>query len=190
MLAVLRRLNCALACFRSISNLGEKDEIWDAPSYLEHVLNARARVRLHHALYPDERLHLRVQPVAHELELAIRRNETNGTVVLEPRQSHALVELDVLHLDSLPPRGASRRLEHGLVVQSQPQFGHPAQITLHLDGAQDLRPQDVSVRRDEQVERFDHIQEHLVLAVADAFASPRDSVCDGNGRACLYLELV
>lgn len=41
----------------------------------EHVFDAGARVRLDHALDPDQRLDLRVETVGHELELAIGRNE-------------------------------------------------------------------------------------------------------------------
>ena len=102
---------------------------------LEHELDARARVQAHVRLDPHQRLDLRVEPVAHQLELAVRRDEADGAVVLEARQPHALVELDVLHLDRLAPRRASRRLEHGLVVEPEPQLRHARQVALHLDGA-------------------------------------------------------
>lgn len=62
------------------------------------------------------------------------------------------MELDVLHLDGFSARRAACSLEHGLVVESQPQLGHAAQIALHLDGAQDLRSQHVAVGRDQQVQ--------------------------------------
>ena len=38
------------------------------------------------------------EAVVHEVEFAVGRDEGNGAVVLEPRQPHALVELDVLQL--------------------------------------------------------------------------------------------
>lgn len=43
-------------------------------------------------------------------------------------------------------RTPPRVLEHDLVVEAQPQLGHPAQVALHLDRAQDLAPHDVAVR--------------------------------------------
>lgn len=40
-----------------------------------------------------------VKSVGHELELSVRRNEGDGAVVLEARQTNALVKLDVLQLN-------------------------------------------------------------------------------------------
>jgi len=147
-------------------------------------------MRFHQTLDPNQWLHLCVQAVTHELKLAIRGNETDCSVILKPRQSHALVELDVFHLDSLASCSAARGLEHGFVVQTQPQLGHTAQITLHLNSTQNLGPEHVSVRRHQQVERFDHVQENLVFAVADALASPGDGIGDSNGWPSLHFELV
>jgi len=120
-------------------------------TYLEHVLYPAARVALDHALDPDQRLDLRVQAVAHELELAVGRDEADGAVVLEAAEPHALVELDVLHLDGLAARRAPRRLEHDLVVEPEAQLGHAGEVALHLDRAQDLRAQHVAVAADQQV---------------------------------------
>ncbi len=157
---------------------------------LEHVLDARPAVGLDNALDPDERLDLRVEAVRHELEFAVGRNEADGAVVLEAREAHALVELDVLHLDGLAARRAPCRLEHDLVVEPQAQLGHARQIALHLDGAQDLGAQHVAVGRHQQVERLDDVEEHLVLAVPDALGAPRHGIGHGDGRSGLYLELV
>ena len=139
---------------------------------LEHVLDAGARVGLDEALDPDEGLDLGVEAVRHELELAVGRDEGDCAVVFEARQPHALVELDVLHLNGLAARGPARRLEHDLVVEPQPQLGHAAEVALHLDGAEDLAAQHVSVGADEQVEALDDVEEDFVLAVADALGSP------------------
>ena len=187
LLAVDLRLNCALA-FGGIVSPGERGGSRD--TYLEHVLYPAARVALDHALDPDQRLDLRVQAVAHELELAVGRDEADGAVVLEAAQPHALVELDVLHLDGLAARRAPRRLEHDLVVEPEAQLRHAGQVALHLDGAQDLGPQHVAVAADEQVQRLDDVEEDLVLAVADALAAPADGVGDGDRRARLHLEPV
>ena len=49
-------------------------------------------------LYPDEWLNLSVEPVRHQFKLPIRGDEGDGAVVLKPRETHTLVELDVLQL--------------------------------------------------------------------------------------------
>ena len=56
------------------------------------------------------------------------------------------MELDVLHLDRLATRVATRALEHDLVVQPEPQLGHAREVALHLDGAEDLGAHDVAGR--------------------------------------------
>lgn len=167
---------------RDAPTIGEAD--------LQHILYPRPGVGFHQALDPDERLDLRVETVAHELELAVGGYKADGAVVFKPRQAHALVEFDVLHLDGLAARGAARRLEHDLVIEAESQLGHAAQVTLHLDRAENLRPQDIARCRYEEIQRFDHIQEDFVLAIADAFASPRDSVGNGDGGSGLDFEFV
>ena len=146
--------------------------------------------RAHLGLCPDERPHGRGDAVRHELELAVGRDEADRPVVLEARQAHALVELDVLHLDGLPARVAARALEHYLVVQPEPKFGHARQVALHLDRAEDLRADDVAVRIHKQVDALDDVQEDFVLTVADTFGPPRDSIRDRNWWPDLDLELV
>ena len=42
-----------------------------------------------------------VEPVGHELKLAIRWDEGDGAVILKPGQPHTLVELDILQLNRL-----------------------------------------------------------------------------------------
>ena len=68
---------------------------------LDHELNARALVALDNGLGPDEWLDLRRETVAHQLELPVRRDERDRTVILKTREAHTLVELYVLHFDCL-----------------------------------------------------------------------------------------
>ena len=51
---------------------------------------------------------------AHEVEIAIGGNEGDGAVVLEARQPHALMELDVFHLHALVLATAPLCLEQHL----------------------------------------------------------------------------
>lgn len=46
--------------------------------------------------------HVRVEAVGHELGLSVRGDEGDGAVALEARETHALMELDVLHDHRLP----------------------------------------------------------------------------------------
>lgn len=61
------------------------------------------------------------------------------------------------------------RLEHDLVIQAQPQLGHPAKVALHLDCSQNLAPDDAAVRVDEQVDALYDIEEDFILPVPDPF---------------------
>ena len=51
---------------------------------------------------------------AHEVEGAVRRDEADGAVVLEPRQPYALVELHVLQIHRLVLAGPPLVLEQHL----------------------------------------------------------------------------
>ena len=42
-----------------------------------------------------------VKSVGHEFELSIRRHKRDGAIVLEPRQTHTLVELHVFQIHGL-----------------------------------------------------------------------------------------
>ncbi len=43
---------------------------------------------------------------------------------------------------------------------------------------------------DQQVDRFNHVQEHFVLSVFGALVSPRNCICHSHGRPGLRLQLV
>ena len=97
-------------------------------------------------LDPDQGFDLCVQSIAHELEFSVRWNETDSSIILEPRQSDTLMELDVFHLHRFPSCRSACGLKHDLVVQPQAQFGHSTQIALQLHGAQDLGAEDIASR--------------------------------------------
>ena len=69
-------------------------------------------VALNDRLHPDQWLDVCVEPIRHELKLAVGRNERDRPVVVEPRQTHTLVELDVLQLDGLGLTTTSRLKQH------------------------------------------------------------------------------
>ena len=156
---------------------------------LDHVLDARVRVALDHRLDPEERLDLRVESIGHELEVAVGRYERDGAVVLEAREAHTLMELDVLEVDRLV-LAAADVLEERLVVEAESQLGHAAQVDAHLDGAHDLAAHHVARRAHQYVHRLDHVQEDLVLAVLDILGAPRHGVGDGGGQLGLVRVLV
>lgn len=142
------------------------------------------------ALHPYQRLHLRIQPVAHKLKLPIRRYKTYRPVIFKPRQSHTLVELDIFHFDRLPPRRSPCGLKHDLVIQPKPQFRHSGEVAFQFYGAKDLGAQDVAGGGDEKVQGFNNVEEDFVFAIANSFAAPGDGVCDGDGGTGLDFEFV
>ena len=100
------------------------------------------------------------------------------------------MELDVLHLNCLPPCRSSRRLKHDFVIQPKPQFWHSGEVAFQLYGAKDLGAQDVASGRDEKIQGFDDVKEDLVLAIADPFATPGDGIGDGDWGTGLDFEFV
>lgn len=61
-----------------------------AVAHLDHKLNPAVRVRFHLRLHPDQRLHMGIESVVHQVELAIGWDEGNGAIMLKPGQAHAL----------------------------------------------------------------------------------------------------
>lgn len=129
-------------------------------------------MRLHQALNPDQWLDLGIQPVTHELKLSIWGDKTDGPIILKPGEPDALVEFNILHFNRFPSRRATRGLEHDFIVQPQPKLRHPTEVAFHLDRAQNLRAKNIAVRRDEEIQRLDNIEEDFVLAVPYTLASP------------------
>jgi len=72
--------------------------MFSACAYLNEVFHPAVWVSLNVGLDPDERFHLSVQSVGHQLKLSIWWDEWDGAVVLEPRETHALVEFHILQL--------------------------------------------------------------------------------------------
>mmetsp|Transcript_8152 Transcript_8152/g.20441 ORF Transcript_8152/g.20441 Transcript_8152/m.20441 type:complete len:329 (+) Transcript_8152:596-1582(+) len=144
-----------------------------------------------HRLDPDQRLHVRVEAVIHQLEFTVRRDERNGAVVLEAGQPDALVEPDVLHFHRLAfGDRPTRCLEEKLVVQPKFELGHAREVRLHFQGSDDLGPQHRPIGRHQEIQLFDDIQKYLVLLVFDSLRSPRDGVRDGGGGPQVHRELV
>lgn len=69
--------------------------------------------------HPNQWLHLRVQPIAHQFEFPVRRYKANGSIILESRKPHTLMKFDILHLDCFPPCRPPGRLKHDFIVQSK-----------------------------------------------------------------------
>jgi len=67
---------------------------------------------LNDRLDPDERLHVCIQSVRHKFKLAVWRNERDGTIVVEPRQTDALVELNIFQLHRLALTTAGALKQH------------------------------------------------------------------------------
>lgn len=94
------------------------------------------------------------------------------------------MELDILHFHCLASGCSASRLKHDFVVEAQSQLWHAGQIAFHFDSTENLGAEDIAVGGNKEIKRFDDIKENFVLAVAYTFASPADSIGDGDGRSC------
>ena len=118
--------------------------------------------------------------VLHELELALGRDERDDAVGVELRQRDALVEAEVLDGDAVRPvcgRASAARVggkHQRLVVHPDRALGHPAQLHLQDDLSGDVGAHDRPLRRHDEVDRLDDVDEDLVLAVCGARVAPRD----------------
>lgn len=66
------------------------------------------------------------------------------------------------------------RLHDDLVVNAKLALGHAAQVGLHQYAAGNVRGQHLPLRRHQQVDVFQHVQEELVAPVFYAFPAPAD----------------
>lgn len=91
---------------------------------LDDEANAGIGGRFHDDIHCEERFHSNIQPVAHEFELAVGGDESDQSLVFEPAQSDALMELDIVELNGLVLGGASLSLVVSLIVETQFEIGH------------------------------------------------------------------
>jgi len=71
-------------------------------SNFNHVFYSAPPVTFDSRLDPDKRLNRCRKSVWHQFKLSIWRDERNCSVVLEAGKAHALVKLDVFHLNGFP----------------------------------------------------------------------------------------
>lgn len=166
---------------------------------LDEELDAAVLVLVDDGLDPDERLDARVEAVRHELEVAVGRDEADRVVRVKAGEAHALVEVDVLHLHRLAHRRraaaaaaaagvVARAVDLHLVVQTETQLGHAAQLAAHLDGAENLAAQHLARRAHQQVHALHNIEEHLVLGIVDALGAPVDRASHRLQNCCCLLR--
>jgi hypothetical protein len=101
---------------------------------LHNVLHTRMFPLVDRTLDRNRRLADRIDSIAHQLELTVRRNETDGSIAFKVEQSHTLVQLDILQLDAAR-LAASLMLVQELVVQAQLEFRHSGQKHVQLDAS-------------------------------------------------------
>ncbi len=115
--------------------------------------------------------HVLVDAVGHELKHPIRRHKCNRAVFIEAAQTHALVELDILDIDSAVGLGGSPE-QHELVIDSKFALRPPAQLSFHHDLAHYFLAEDSAPLREENIHAFDHINVDFVLLIIDIGSSP------------------
>merc|ERR1719201_2116441 len=152
---------------------------------LDQVLDSASARVVHGALDPDQGLDSAADSVGHEVKCSVRGNEGDGSVVLEPGEPDALVELHVLQVNALALAALALALQQDPVVQSELALGHPGEVGPHLEGAHDLAAHDAPVGVDEEVDALDDVEKDLVFLVLDALAPPADGVRDRHGGLAL-----
>lgn len=142
--------------------------------------------------------------VAHELELAVGRDEGDDAVRVELAQLDALVELAILEGDTTSRclgclcahPVAAGEAEQAVVVEEQPvveaelALGCAGQVGAHDDLAGDVGAQDGAGGGHEQVDVLDDIDKGLVLAVLDVGLAPGEGAGGLHCDLCRVLELV
>lgn len=142
--------------------------------------------------------------VAHELELAIGRDEGDDAIGIELAQLDALVELAIFEGDTtsrcLGSLGAhpvaAREAQQSVVVEKEPvieaelALGGAGQVGAHDDLACDVGSQDGAGGGHEQVDVLDHIDKGLVLAVLDVGLPPGQGASGLHCDLCRVLKLV
>ena len=105
---------------------------------LDEIFYLRPCEVLYHTLNPDEGLDLGVQTIRHKFEFTIWGYKSDEAFSLKLVQAHALVELDVFHLDKLTTRCSPCHIKQYLIVKAQLQLGHAGKHTTHFHGAENL----------------------------------------------------
>ncbi len=72
---------------------------------------------------------------------------------------------------------AALAVDGELVVDAELALGHAAQVALHDDLAGHVCAQHLALRRHEQVDILQDVQEELIASVFDALATPADLTC-------------
>ena len=116
--------------------------------------------------------------VLHELELAIWRNEGDGTVLVELAQAHAAVEGAIIDFNTgaLAAAVALGLLLVGdekLIVETETTLGHAGQEGLHHNLTDHFTAENSAGLGDEEIDTLEGVDEHLVLTVGDTFTTPR-----------------
>ena len=128
--------------------------------------------------------------VAHQLKLAVRRDEADGAVAVELRELHALMKLAVFerHAASFCTRGfpCAGDVAYGtgvctklpdlaneeLVVEPELAFGGAREVGTHNDLACHVGAKNGAGGRHEEIDVFDYVDEGFVLAVLDVASPP------------------
>ena len=118
--------------------------------------------------------------VAHELKLAVRRDERDDAVCVELAQLDALMELAVFERDAAGGgfggfcaggvagwRGEAFAVEEEAIVEAEFAFRGSGEIGAHNDLTVDVGAEDGSGGRHEEVDVLDYVHEGFVLAVFD-----------------------
>ena len=93
-----------------------------------------------------------VQPVSHQVELAIRRDKRDVSLSLKLVKAHTLVELDVFHLNQLARSRPILHIKKNFVIQTEFQLWHTRQKAAHMNAPNDLTSKHVAISRHKEIQ--------------------------------------
>lgn len=134
-------------------------------SNFDEIVDATARMPFDHTVDKKERLDFCVETIGHEFKIAIRRDETDDAVGLEPIESNALMKLDIIEFDGTDFGRATQILEEDFIVETEFEFGHSSEETAHFHTSEDFGADGLTSGTDDHIEIFNHIEEDLVFAI-------------------------
>ncbi len=129
-----------------------------------------------------QRLDSNVKSVTHKFKLPIWRNESYQSLILEFTQSDALMEFNIIKLNSLAFWCSSLSLIISLIIKTEFKIWHTWKLAVCVNNSNNLWLNNVIGWTNEHVELLNNIQEELVFTVFDSFRSPRNNICYLSGN--------
>lgn len=127
---------------------------------------------------PEREIDVVSDTVAHQLKLAIWRDEGNCSIGVEFSKTHTSMESAVINLNTRLALSGFLTINNKLVVQSKLALRHSRQFGVHLYLPRDFVSQDAASAGEQQVDALEDVNVHFIPLMLDSFSPPVDSSGD------------